>query len=316
MRTLTPRQVSCPTEVSPLHVTRPLRPFCIQSPYAPPSPLSHATPQLDGSPLRVQTSPVACRLVGVTRPNRFRLLRTGLSPPVALHLALGDAVTFGYRPESVCLKRTFTSLNVCAHGRTSLGFQPQDRGPIQSSAPKGRRHGRVREPRCGWMECLRPFRAPGNWRRQPGAEAPGFYVGPRCQAFRVSGSAFRLLPECRLRFVARSSPGSKVLFLLPQMRSRLGLADCARNRSPRQASIRADLPQFLGEGTKCSMRCERLGQANGAAPSLMAARNRTQPGAGHAPPSLKSPILRSHFLPLDPYLAFSSAPSGMIPWSK
>ncbi len=162
MRTLTPRQVSCPTEVSPLHVTRPLRPFCIQSPYAPPSPLSHATPQLDGSPLRVQTSPVACRLVGVTRPNRFRLLRTGLSPPVALHLALGDAVTFGYRPESVCLKRTFTSLNVCAHGRTSLGFQPQDRDPIQSSAPKGRRHKRG-EPRCGWMECLRPFRAPGNW---------------------------------------------------------------------------------------------------------------------------------------------------------
>lgn len=51
MRTLTPRQVSYPTEVSPLHATRPLRPFCIQPPNAPPSSLSHATPQLDGSPL-------------------------------------------------------------------------------------------------------------------------------------------------------------------------------------------------------------------------------------------------------------------------
>ena len=183
MRTLTPRQVSCPTEVSPLHVTRPLRPFCIQSPYAPPSPLSHATPQLDGSPLRVQTSPVACRLVGVTRPNRFRLLRTGLSPPVALHLALGDAVTFGYRPESVCLKRTFTSLNVCAHGRTSLGFQPQDRDPILTQAPQGRRHGRgAQAPMRWWMRargCLRPFRAPGNWGdAKPGAEAPGFMPSP------------------------------------------------------------------------------------------------------------------------------------------
>ena len=31
----------------------------------------------------------------------------------------GDAVTFGYRPESICLKRTFTSLSGCAHRRTS-----------------------------------------------------------------------------------------------------------------------------------------------------------------------------------------------------
>jgi hypothetical protein len=30
----------------------------------------------------------------------------------------GDAVTFGFRPESVCLKRICTSLNECAHGRT------------------------------------------------------------------------------------------------------------------------------------------------------------------------------------------------------
>ncbi len=31
----------------------------------------------------------------------------------------GDAVTFGYRPESIYLKRTFTSLSGCAHRRTS-----------------------------------------------------------------------------------------------------------------------------------------------------------------------------------------------------
>src|SRR5215210_7522931 len=45
-------------------------------------------------------------------PSRiaFVILRTDRSPPVATHLALGDAVTVGYRPESVCLKRTFTSL--------------------------------------------------------------------------------------------------------------------------------------------------------------------------------------------------------------
>src|SRR5829696_2929623 len=64
MGTLTPRRVSYSTEASPLHVTRPLRPFCIQPPHAPPSTLSHATPQLDGSPLRVQTSPLASRLAG------------------------------------------------------------------------------------------------------------------------------------------------------------------------------------------------------------------------------------------------------------
>ena len=35
MGTLTPRKVSHPTEVSPLHVTRHSRPFCLQSPNAP-----------------------------------------------------------------------------------------------------------------------------------------------------------------------------------------------------------------------------------------------------------------------------------------
>src|SRR5215208_5902573 len=51
MGTLTPRQVSCPTEVSPLHATRPLKTILHPTTQGPPSSLSHATPQLDGSPL-------------------------------------------------------------------------------------------------------------------------------------------------------------------------------------------------------------------------------------------------------------------------
>lgn len=98
MGTLTPRKVSHPTEVSPLHVTRPSRPFCFQTPQAPPPPLLHATPQRDGFPLtgsrlrhwlagssgtsgRIDF--VSCGLV-----SRLRLLPT--SP-------LDDAVTFGFQ---------------------------------------------------------------------------------------------------------------------------------------------------------------------------------------------------------------------------
>src|SRR5947209_12133240 len=65
-----------------------LRPFCLQPPNAPPSPLSHATPQLNGLPSRVRASPLIRRLAGYVRPNRVRqILRTGLSPPVAPHPA-------------------------------------------------------------------------------------------------------------------------------------------------------------------------------------------------------------------------------------
>src|SRR3954447_6194239 len=49
------------------------------------------------SPRGVQASPFAGRLAGYVKPNRVRLLRTGLSPPVALHIAWGDAVTFGFQ---------------------------------------------------------------------------------------------------------------------------------------------------------------------------------------------------------------------------
>src|SRR5687768_891568 len=58
-----------------------------------------------GSPVHeAESSSSACGPV-----SHLRLLPT---PP---H---GDAVTLGFRPESVCLKRTCTSLNECAHGRT------------------------------------------------------------------------------------------------------------------------------------------------------------------------------------------------------
>jgi len=49
----------------------------------------------------------------------FVILRTDRSPPVAPHPASRtDAVTVGYRPESACLKGTFTPLIVCAFRRT------------------------------------------------------------------------------------------------------------------------------------------------------------------------------------------------------
>ena len=87
-----------PAEVSPLHVTRHSEPFCLQTPHVPPSPLSHATPQLDGFPLtgsglhhwlagspgrQAESSSSACGLV-----PHLQLLPT---PP------RGDAVTFGFQ---------------------------------------------------------------------------------------------------------------------------------------------------------------------------------------------------------------------------
>ena len=50
----------------------------------------------------------------------FVILRTDRSPPAAPHPASRtDAVAVGYRPESVYLKRTFTSLTLRAFRRTS-----------------------------------------------------------------------------------------------------------------------------------------------------------------------------------------------------
>jgi len=60
--------------------------------------------------------------------NGFALLRTGRSPPVASHIEWSSnpcratvAVTFRFRPESVYLKRTHTSLTKQLHTRTRAG---------------------------------------------------------------------------------------------------------------------------------------------------------------------------------------------------
>jgi hypothetical protein len=98
MRTVTPRQVSCPTEVSPLHVTRRFETILPPNTQRPPSSLSHATPQLDRSPLAgARLRQWLAGSPGQSGRIKFVSLRTGLSPPVALHLALGDAVTFGFQ---------------------------------------------------------------------------------------------------------------------------------------------------------------------------------------------------------------------------
>jgi hypothetical protein len=120
MGTLTPRGAPPPSsEVSPLPVTRPFE--TILPPTTPCRPVA-AFPRYPSArraslpglgfaiyPLarrghKAESSSSSCGLV-----SHLRLLPT---PP---H---GDAVTLGFRPESVCLERTCTSLNECACGRT------------------------------------------------------------------------------------------------------------------------------------------------------------------------------------------------------
>jgi hypothetical protein len=88
-----------------------------------PRSFSHATRQLRGLPICIglgfATFPQARH---TTRPNRVHF-RCGLD--VLLELlptpSLEDAVTFGYRPESVYLKRTSTSLTKHTCKRTENG---------------------------------------------------------------------------------------------------------------------------------------------------------------------------------------------------
>jgi hypothetical protein len=76
------------------------------------------------SPYGVQTSPLASRLVGVLRPNRFRLLRTGLSPPVASHPASRRRSYLRLPGRRARAWRGLTPLYVCARGRTNPGQRP------------------------------------------------------------------------------------------------------------------------------------------------------------------------------------------------
>ena len=56
----------------------------------------------------------------------FVILRTGRSPPVAFHPASRRRSYVWLQVwRAIDLKRTFTSLTSCAHGRTGSGFQPR-----------------------------------------------------------------------------------------------------------------------------------------------------------------------------------------------
>src|SRR3989441_13320738 len=97
---------------------RPFQPFHLQSPGIPPSSLCHATPQRHGCP---RGSDFA---LGMQARQTCPAESSSSSYGLVVHLLLlptpppGDAVAFSFRPESVCLKRTFTSLTTRALRRT------------------------------------------------------------------------------------------------------------------------------------------------------------------------------------------------------
>jgi hypothetical protein len=107
------------SEVSPLHLTRPSRAILPPTTQRPPTVAFARYPSARWiSPRGDQASPFPSRLAEAS--GRIEFGSCGLAPhlrvlPTPPH---GDAVPVGYRPESVCLKRTCTSLNVCARGRT------------------------------------------------------------------------------------------------------------------------------------------------------------------------------------------------------
>ena len=80
------------------------------------------------------------REIGVGRTERCQSpsLRTGLAvlPHPALRLVVLPPI--GFRPESVCLGRTFTSLTTRAFRRTNRRFQPTESGiNVSGSTLKG-----------------------------------------------------------------------------------------------------------------------------------------------------------------------------------
>ena len=96
------------------HLTHPCRSFNTL-------PLSSTGP-LCGYRLR----PSPSRLADNARPNRVRLLQTGRSPPVASHPASWRRSYVRLQARrAIGLKRTYTFLTSCAHGRTGSGFQPR-----------------------------------------------------------------------------------------------------------------------------------------------------------------------------------------------
>jgi len=69
-------------------------------------------------------SPFLRRLATMQGRNRFVILRTVFSLPVASHPS-SQMRSYGLlHTGHVCMKRTFTSLIECAFGRTEVDFQP------------------------------------------------------------------------------------------------------------------------------------------------------------------------------------------------
>jgi hypothetical protein len=156
MGTLTPRQVSYPTEVSPLHATRRSRPFCLQSPDAPHRHFHTLPLSSMGLPLRGQgftfssqtrrlrqaeSSSSSCGLV-----SHLRLLST---PP------LGDAVTFGFQAGERMPGEDLHLYTCALAGARAWGGSPRYRIPPQPSSPEGAAEVRIAK------VCCRPFRAWG-----------------------------------------------------------------------------------------------------------------------------------------------------------
>jgi hypothetical protein len=109
------------TDRSPRFTHLIFRSLCLQPPVSPPTSLSHATPQPVESPAFAGLGFAFHSQARRHRPAESSLLPYGW----IVHLLLlptpphGGAVAFGYRPESVYLERTFTSLIMCAFKRTS-----------------------------------------------------------------------------------------------------------------------------------------------------------------------------------------------------
>jgi hypothetical protein len=114
----------------------PSSPFRLHSPDAPLSSLYHATPQLDSFPF------AGLDFAFEKQARRLHpAVSSSLSYGLVVHLLLLStthccvAVAFGYRPESVYLERTFTSLTTRAFRRTSPQASAWGwRAPVRISA--------------------------------------------------------------------------------------------------------------------------------------------------------------------------------------
>jgi len=84
-------------------------------------------------------SPLPSRLIATSSRSRFALLRTGRSPPAALHPASRRRSCSRLHTEHVHMERTYTALTRCAHRRTSGGCpQPPGETPGGRAVPQPR----------------------------------------------------------------------------------------------------------------------------------------------------------------------------------